>query len=149
MGIFDKLSGKKPENHFVQQVQAIAQELMDLYSKKVNTPFDKTSELERQILAVYLFGMADGLRQKEKLERTPLQIETDMTAVLMTIFRYSLPQAQEFVKGMISDLQSNDRNNTIYAIIHRGLDGYFAYCDGKKAEVVEDVSQIIKSLQTT
>jgi hypothetical protein len=148
MGLLDKLSGKEAKKYFVQQVQLIAQELVDLYSKKVNMSFDKTSELERQILAVYLFGMANGLRQKEKLERTPLQIETDMTAVLVTIFRYSLPQAQKFVKGMISDLQSNDRNNTVYAIIHRGVDGYFAYSDGKRDEVVEDVFQIIKNLQT-
>jgi hypothetical protein len=40
MGLFDKLAGKNPENRFIQQVQAIAQEIMDLYSTKVNAPFE-------------------------------------------------------------------------------------------------------------
>jgi hypothetical protein len=130
---------------FVPQVQEIGNDILRLYTQSANTAFEKTSELERQILSVYLFGMANGL--PEQVKGTPLNMETGMVAVLVSIFQYSVPQAQDFVRGMISDLQSKDKTNTIYAIIHRGLDGYSAYKDGQKEKVIADISNIISSLR--
>ena len=133
------------ENNFVSLVQEMGKDILYLYTQKIGIPFEKTTELERQILAVYLFGMANGL--PEQIKYTPLNMETGMIAVLVSIFQYSIKKAQDFVREMIADLQSKDENNTIYAIIHRGLDGYFAYKDELKEKVAEDIFQIISSLE--
>ena len=146
MDIFNE-KNKDQVNSFIPLVQEMGKDIIRLYTKNMNITFDKTSELERQILSVYLFGMSNGLNL-EQIKLNPLQIETGMIAVFVSVFQYTIPQAQEFVQGIISDLQSKDENNTIYAIVHRGLDGYYAYKDGKIDSVIEDISKIITYLQS-
>lgn len=66
---------------------------------------------------------------------------------LIDVFRYSDEQARQFLDIMIQDLQSKNANNTQYVIIHRGLDGYFAWEKGQKSLVIKDVGQIIDVLK--
>lgn len=66
---------------------------------------------------------------------------------LIDVFNYSNEQAQQFFDSMVNDLQSKDPRNTQYVIIHRGLDGYFAWEKGQKSNVIKDVGQIINALK--
>ena len=145
MGLFSK--AKKENNSFQATSKSMGNELIELYSKEINLPFEKTTELERQVLAVYFFGMSNGLMQSLKLKNSPMEIAEMIKNNLVDVFRYSNEQAQQFLDGMISDLQSGDPRNTQYAIIHRGLEGYFAWEKGQKSNVIKDVSQIINALK--
>lgn len=145
MGIFHK--AKKENKDFQSMSKEMGDELIDLYSKEINLPFEQTTELERQVLAVYFFGMSNGLMQHLKLKNTPIEIAEMIRNNLVDVFHYSKEQAQQFLDNMISDLQSKDPRNTQYAIIHRGLDGYFAWEKGQKANVIKDVCQIMNALK--
>lgn len=143
----DKNTPTTPQDQFVPLVSAMAQEVLDLYHAQTQLPFAQSTELERQIVAVYAFGMANGLLMDKMLGCTPLQVEAGMTAVLVSLFGYSVPQAQAFINDMIASLQSKDEANTLYVIIHRGVDGYFAFHAGEKQPVIQDVTDIIETLR--
>lgn len=145
MGLFNK--SKKENNTFEAMSRSMGNELIELYSKENNVSFEQTTELERQILAVYFFGMSNGLMQNLKLKNTPTEIAEMIKNNLIDVFGYSEEQARQFLDIMIQDLQSKDANNTQYIIIHRGLDGYLAWKKGQKNLVIKDVCQIIDVLK--
>lgn len=144
MGLFGRR--KSNEADFNTKIKEMAREFVDLYTKTAGVPFDKTTELEKQILATYSFGMIDGLRQNEKINITPNQVGDGIVDVLVSVFKYSAAQADSFFNSMVLDLQSGDPRNTSYAIIHRGLDGYFGWQKNKDA-VVRDILQIVNLLK--
>lgn len=145
MGIFNK--AKKENNTFQSMSKTMGNELIELYSKEINLSFEKTTELERQVLAVYFFGMSNGLMQHLQLKNTVMEIAEIIKKNLIDVFNYSNEQAQQFLDSMVNDLQSKDVKNTQYVIIHRGLEGYFAWEKGQKGNVIKDVCQIINALK--
>ncbi len=145
MGIFNKL--KKDNNSFEAISKSMGNELIELYGKENNLSFEQTTELERQILAVYFFGMSNGLMQNLQIKNTPTEIADVISNNLTDVFGYSEEQARQFLDIMIQDLQSQDSDNTQYVIIHRGLDGYFAWKKGQKSLVIKDVCQIVDVLK--
>ena len=50
---------------FCNEINKMIKMLLEEYCKERSVIFEQTSELERQILAVYAFGMAEGVRQTE------------------------------------------------------------------------------------
>lgn len=145
MGIFNKT--KKGSDTFQSMSKTMGNELIKLYSKEINLSFEKTTELERQVLAVYFFGMSNGLMQHLQLKNTVMEIAEIIKNNLIDVFNYSNEQAQQFLDSMVNDLQSKDVKNTQYVIIHRGLEGYFAWEKGQKGNVIKDVCQIINALK--
>lgn len=145
MSIFDKF--RKVDNAFETLSKTMGEEIISLYSKEINTPFEETIELERQILAVYFFGMSNRLMQHLKLEKSLLEIIEIIKKNLVDVFRYSNEQAKDFLDNMVENLQSKDPKNTQYVIINRGLDGYFSWEKGQKENVIKDVCQIINVLK--
>lgn len=47
---------------FTEDIKNICGEILNLYLKKTGNDYRALSELERQVLAVYCFGVADGIR---------------------------------------------------------------------------------------
>lgn len=132
---------------FCNEINKMIKMLLEEYCKERSVIFEQTSELERQILAVYAFGMAEGMRQTEYLSLNIMQVESGIIGMLNSVFQYSIRQAQDFTHIMITNLKSKDPENTYYAIIHRGLDGYYLWKDEKKKTVINDIVQIINVLQ--
>lgn len=146
MGLFDKFK-KKENDGFKSLCLETGTKFLDLYLKETGTTFEAISELERQILSVYFFGMSDALRQSKAVSNSPDEIALTIINTLVSVFRYSQEQADQFFYGMIDALQSKDAQNTQYVIIHRGVDGYFAWEKGDKINVIKDVCQIINVLK--
>ena len=144
MGLFG-IGKKKHRNDFAIKTQEIGEDIVRLYTEAVQIPFEKTSEMERQVLALYLFGMANGMseKSKESLE----DIEASVAAVLFMLFRYSIEDAGEFVKNMSSSMQSGDGDNKARAIIQRARKAYFAYKDGAKGKVIDDICKVVASMR--
>ena len=143
MGVFKK----SKNNNFELICGKMANELISLYNKNKGIPFENISELERQILAVYFFGMSDGLRQDLATNSNVNEIANIIINIMIKDFKYSKEQAEQFFDKMINNLQSNNPNNTHYAIIHNGLDGYFKWQKNNKNEVINDICKIIDILK--
>ncbi len=137
-----RLFNKSKENNFNDIIKELSQDVLNLYLNEIKSSFEQITELERQILATYLFGMFDGVRQNNNIDITPNQIAINISDILVSVFRYSKNQAESFVNEMIEDLQSNNSKNTSYAIIHRGLEGYYNW-DNSKDKVIKDIIQIV------
>ena len=90
--------------------------------------------------------MADGLRQDISANEGADKIVKTVTNVLMKEFKYSKDQAGQFFNSIVDDLQSKDPANAQYAIIHKGLDGYFKWKSGNRNDVIANVCQIIDIL---
>ena len=91
----------------------------DLFAS-VGVPFESTTELQRQVLASFAFGMTFAVGQIEHL--TPPQVHALSIAMLVDTFKYSAEQAGAFSSHLMES-GSGDGNPTIQAIIHRGIDG--------------------------
>ncbi len=141
-----KLFYKSKENKFNCIIKKLSEDVLSLYLKEMDLSFEQITELERQILATYLFGMFDGVRQNNHFDITPNQIAIDISDILISVFRYSKSQAESFIDEKIEDLQSSNPQNTSYAIIHRGLEGYFIWSESRE-KVIQDIIQIVNLLK--
>ena len=131
---------------FVQAMQEMGNELVRRYTEKKVDTVQGLSELEKQVLFVYLFGMANGLIQEQFANISPVEVETGMIAVMMTIFGATFLDAQVFVASILKDVQSGTPENTVYAIVHQGLEGYFTWKKEQKEEVIADIKRILEIL---
>ena len=140
MGLFDKF--KNRGNNFETACKKMGTEFVDLYLNETNSLFENITELERQILAIYFFGMVDGLRQNLDVDSSTNEVAKTVINLFNDVFKYSEEQSEAFFDSIIGNLQSNDPQNTQYAIIHRGLNGYYAWSKNNKKDVIKDVAQI-------
>ena len=101
----------------------------DLFAS-VGVPFESTTELQRQVLASFAFGMTFAVGQIEHL--TPPQVHALSIAMLVGAFKYSAEQAGAFSSDLIESA-SGRGNQTIQAIIHRGIDGHLQWSSGQTA----------------
>ena len=101
---------------------------------------DKMKEQERQVLGAYIFGFLNGLGQEMKV--SPVDIHGIMVRVLISEMHYSAESAAQFGQFLID---STDRNfhSTMYAIIHRGLEGYYLYEVGNLEKLESDFEEIL------
>ena len=143
MGLFKKAKN----NNFELMCEKMANELISLYNKNKGISFKNISELERQILALYFFGMSDGLRQDLATSLNVNEIANIIINIMIKDFEYSKEQAEQFFDKMIDNLQSKNPNNTHYAIIHNGVDGYFKWQKNIKNEVIKDICKIVDILK--
>jgi hypothetical protein len=84
-------------------------------------PFDETTELQRQLLAAYAFGMLFAAGRLNQL--TPPDVHALTISVLLDVFKYSQHQAVAFAEDLIQS-SSGRGNPTTNAVIRRGFDGH-------------------------
>ena len=116
----------------------------DLF-KILEISLEETSELERQIISAFAFGMINAYAIDEKIEQ-PI-VHGIMIGVLINEFKYSEKQASEFTQVLIN---STDReyHPTMYTIIHRGIQAYYDYKEDKEKEVYDNLTYIIDTILT-
>jgi hypothetical protein len=115
----------------------MAQELFSV----VGIPFEKTTELQRQLLAAFSFGMLFALGRLNKL--TPLEIHTLSICLLMDAFKYSDRQATAFAEDLIESASSRG-NPTTNAVIHRGIDGHRQWEKGLTPDLKRNLEDIFR-----
>ena len=114
----------------------------DLFAS-VGVPFESTTELQRQVLASFAFGMTFAVGQIEHL--TPPQVHALSIAMLVDAFNYSAEQAGAFSSNLIESA-SGSGNQTIQAIIHRGIDGHLQWSTGQTAELRENINSVLQAV---
>jgi hypothetical protein len=120
-----------------------ANEMATELFRVIGIPFEQTSELQRQVLASFAFGMIFAIGQLRKLK--PPEVHALAIACLMDVFKYSDHQAAGFSQDLIA-AASGRGNPTTKAIIHRGIDGYAEWQRGDKAALRSNVQKIFQSL---
>ncbi|MGW6148857.1 Imm48 family immunity protein [Bacillus mycoides] len=122
-------------------------ECMNIINNTIYKVFkiDINDEQEKQILGAYLFGMFNGLGHEKNIK--PVDIQGAMIQILNEKLNYSLESAVQFSQFLIN---STDKNfhPTMFAIIHRGLEGYSMYKDGRNEELSRDFHDIIEVVKT-
>jgi hypothetical protein len=109
------------EKHLVpirREVAEMAEGLFDV----IGIPFEQTSELQRQLLAAFAFGMTFAIGQLNRL--TAPEVHALAIFYLMDVFRYADHQAVAFAENIIAAASDRKHHPTINAIIHRGIDGH-------------------------
>jgi hypothetical protein len=117
----------------------MAQELFSV----VGIPFEKTTELQRQLLAAFSFGMLFALGQFNKL--TAAEIHGLGICVLMDVFKYSDHQASAFAEDLVKSA-SGRGNATTNAIIHRGIDGHLQWEKGLTSDLKRNIEDIFRAV---
>ncbi len=102
---------------------------------------DSNDEQEKQILGAYLFGMFNGLGHEKN--STPVEIQGAMIQVANEKLKYSLESAVQFSQFLINSTDKGSQP-TMFAIIHRGLEGYFMYKNGETEKLSRDFCDIIE-----
>jgi hypothetical protein len=118
----------------------MASELFDV----VGLPFEKTSELQRQILASFAFGMIFAVGQIKRL--SPPDVHALAICCLMDVFKYADDQAGAFSSDLIAHASSKDPDDTHKAIIHRGIDGHYQWQEKQTAQLRTNIEGIFKAL---
>lgn len=123
-----------------RDVAAMAGELFDV----IDIPFEQTTELQRQLLAAFAFGMTFAVGQSEQL--TPPEVHALAMGCLMDVFEYADHQAAAFAEQLIE--ASGDRNShpTIHDVIHRGIDGHAQWSGGKSSELRMNIKGIFRAV---
>jgi hypothetical protein len=117
------------------EIARMADELFSI----VGIPFEQTTELQRQLLASFGFGMLFAVGQIKKL--SPPEVQALAILLLMDVFKYSAQQAGEFTELLI-DSSSGGRDATIKSIIHGGIDGHRQW----QAKQVDELRRNIKGI---
>ena len=107
----------------------------------VGIPFEKTTELQRQLLAAFSFGMLFAVGQCNKLAAS--EIHALSISLLMDVFQYSDRQATAFAEDLIESA-SGRGNSTTNAVIHRGIDGHRQWEAGLKSDLKSNVEDIFR-----
>lgn len=122
------------------QIAQSGTEIIDIFVKDIfggEIPYKK----EKQILCTYAFGYMNACAMEIGAE--PVQVHGTMLQILHSKMGYSLEAAAEFSQYLID---STDRsfNATMYAIIHRGLEGYYIHKEKGTDAVTKDFYEVFK-----
>jgi len=110
----------------------------------VGIPFENTSELQRQVLAAFAFGMVYSVGRIEDL--SPAEVHALELALLMDVYKYSDHQAAAFAQELI-DSASNRGNPTFRAIIHLGIDGQAEWEEGQLSQLRLNLERVLKAVE--
>jgi len=109
----------------------------------VNIPFKETSELQRQLLTAFCFGMLFAIGQIRKL--TPSEVHALAICFIQDVFKYSAPQAKSFADLLIESA-SGRGDTTLAAVIHRGIDGHRQWSARELAELKSNLEEIFATI---
>lgn len=103
----------------------------------------KPSELDeqsKQILATFCFGMINGFSLKNHID--PVKVQGSTIEMLINTFHYSPSASAEFCQFLI-ECTDKSFHPTMHAIIHRGIEGYFQYEEGKTRDLVDNIQDVL------
>lgn len=107
-------------------------------------PCESASELERQVVASFAFGMMFAVTQIEHL--TPPQVHALSIAMLIDAFQFTEEEAAAFANHMIESAEGGG-NPTIRAIIHRGIDGHLQWTSSRMQEFKNNINSVLNAVR--
>lgn len=99
--------------------------------------------MQRQIMGAFLFGVGFAHGMMHRL--THPQIHALSISVLVDVLAYSVEQAGEF-SGDLIDAANAGPEDTLNAIIHRGIDGHLQLTSGENDDLRANLLGIFVTL---
>jgi hypothetical protein len=108
-------------------------------------PFEKTTELERQVVATFAFGMLFAAGQIRRF--SPPEVHALSICCLTDVFLYTSQQAVDFASHL-TDVSANEAAQPVRnAIIHRGIDGHHDWSTGNTARLRDNLADVLNRVQ--
>jgi len=107
-------------------------------------PFEKASELQRQVLATFAFGMIFALGKIERL--SPPDVHALAICCLTDVFKYADHQAAAFSSDLIVTASGKSGNPTRKAIVHRGIDGHRQWHQRQTDQFKANIEGVFKAV---
>jgi hypothetical protein len=123
-----------------REIAGMANELFAI----VGVPFAQTSELQRQILATFTFGMIFAVGQIKRLG--PPEVQALAISCLMDVFQYEDHQAAAFASDLIAHVSGGGPDDTHKAIVHRGIDGHRQWAEKQADQLRANIDGLFKAL---
>ena len=101
---------------------------------------DLKDEMNRQILASYIFGVLNAKAIQESI--FPIVVQVTMIRVGIKALDYS-PEAATQMTQFVIDVTDKNFHPTVYAIIHRGIEAFYLYSNEKYEQLKEDFDNIM------
>jgi hypothetical protein len=105
--------------------------------------FAKTSEMQRQVCGAFLFGVAYAHGRVHQL--SPPDVHALVITLLVDLLHYSAEQAGAFSSRLVQ-VTSAGPNDTMKAIIHRGIEGHRQLNSGEHEALRQNLLGIFQTL---
>ena len=126
------------EKQYVSESLRIANDIIQLVK------IDLEDEMNRQILASYIFGVLNAKAIQESI--SPIDVQVTMIRVGIEALGYS-PEAATQMTQFVIDATDKNFHSTVYAIIHRGIEAFYLYSNEKYEQLKEDFDNIMASIK--
>ena len=147
MGLFSRLFGQPPPQHAPpervgESVATMERYLRDIISHFGDTHFQGDTQA-KQILSVYSFGGISALAIHHGM--SPPQAHAVCLALFTKFFGYDPADAASKAEAVIT--AAPDRTSHLYAIIHRGADGFRHWQQQSDDGAAKDFAEIMAHFQ--
>ena len=126
------------EKQYVSESLRIANDIIQLVK------IDLKDEMNRQILASYIFGVLNAKAIQESI--SPIDVQVTMIRVGIEALGYS-PEAATQMTQFVIDATDKNFHPTVCAIIHRGVEAFYLYSNEKYEQLKEDFDNIMASIK--
>ena len=126
------------EKQYVSESLRIVNDIIQLVK------IDLKDEMNRQILASYIFGVLNAKAIQESI--SPIDVQVTMIRVGIEALGYS-PEAATQMTQFVIDATDKNFHSTVYAIIHRGIEAFYLYSNEKYEQLKEDFDSIMTSIK--
>jgi hypothetical protein len=111
--------------------------------RHVGEPAFERDSMERQVLSAYAFGGIHVLCQEKGFQ--PAEAHALCLALNHKFFGYSAEDSAVKAQALLE--AAGDRTSHLNAIIHRGIDGFLAWRDGRDSFGADDFKAVIATLR--
>ena len=111
----------------------------------IGMKFEETSELERQLLAAFAFGMVYADGQIKGV--APIEVHGLAILMLLDVFNYNSEQAGAFSSLLIEAASDKSVHRVINAVIHRGIKGHYQWQQKQSSLLKRNIQEIFKEVQ--
>lgn len=128
----------------MKDLEAMYQYATDVVASLQSTKlYDADSDADDQALVAYTFGVLNGYAQKKDYGAEDIQVI--MVRLISEYIGYPVDYAQALTEFVIA-CTNREENESIYIIIHKGLDRYLA--EGSVEDFKNEYTQILSELKS-
>ena len=117
-------------------------EMVDKFLSLVTIDLD--DDLDKQLVAAYIFGMLNGKAHEESIQ--PTDVQALMIRIGIDKLNYPTEVSYQMTQFMI-DATDRDFHPTVNAIINRGIEAYYLFVEKNYDELATDFKYIIETIK--
>lgn len=109
-----------------------------------NIDLASANPAQRQLLAMFTFGMAFGASLDDEL--SPAETHALSIAWLMDAFNYTEQEAVAFAQRLINASANRETDEFTNTVIHRGIEGYIQWRNEDEKLLRQNIQEILAAI---